>query len=434
METSKGGKTLLNFISPNEVSLEIKDPVDTKALEDAKAIIAEIKTKQGFVDSDALLRVAKRLQDLPSDVDTFIVSKQACQDAYDTLSDLDRNTLNNLHRRIKAFAEAQRASICDVTIPIPGGEAGHTVSPCSTAGCYAPGGRYPLPSSVLMTAVTARAAGCQTVVLASPRPAQITLAAAFVSGVDIFICLGGAQAIAAMAYGCPPIIPRVDVIVGPGNKWVTAAKSIVNGYCGIDMLAGPSEVLVIADDTADASIIAADLLAQAEHDVVARAILVSPSRDLMEAVDREVQIQLDTLPEPNRSIATEAVKLSFAVHCDTIEQCIAVSDAIAPEHLEIQTRDAVHVGKKCAHYGGLFVGQHAAEVLGDYGAGPNHTLPTGGTGRYTGGLSVFNFLRIRTWMRVDQPQSSQEMVEDSIRMARLEGLEGHARAAEKRRL
>ena len=132
METSKGGKTLLNFISPNEVSLEIKDPVDTKALEDAKAIIAEIKTKQGFVDSDALLRVAKRLQDLPSDVDTYIVSKQACQDAYDTLSDLDRNTLNNLHRRIKAFAEAQRASICDVTIPIPGGEAGHTVSPCST--------------------------------------------------------------------------------------------------------------------------------------------------------------------------------------------------------------------------------------------------------------------------------------------------------------
>lgn len=285
-----------------------------------------------------------------------------------------------------------------------------------------------------MTAVTARAAGCQTVVLASPRPAQITLAAAFIAGVDIFISLGGAQAIAAMAYGCPPIIPRVDVIVGPGNKWVTAAKSIVNGYCGIDMLAGPSEVLVIADDTADASIIAADLLAQAEHDVVARAILVSTSRDLMEAVDREVQSQLKILPEPNRSIATEAMKLSFAVHCDTIDQCIAVSDAIAPEHLEIQTQDAINVGKQCAHYGGLFVGQHAAEVLGDYGAGPNHTLPTGGTGRYTGGLSVFNFLRIRTWMRVDQPQCSQDMVEDSIRMARLEGLEGHARAAEKRRL
>jgi len=285
-----------------------------------------------------------------------------------------------------------------------------------------------------MTAVTARAAGCQTVVLASPRPAPITLAAAYISGVDVFLGLGGAQAIGAMAYGCPPLVPRSDVIVGPGNKWVTAAKSIVNGYCGIDMLAGPSEVLVIADETANASVVAADLLAQAEHDVVARAILVSTSKEIMEQVDREVQDQLEALPEPNRSIATEAMKLSFAVHCDSIDQCITISDSIAPEHLEIQTKDSIGVGKRCANYGGLFVGQHAAEVLGDYGAGPNHTLPTGGTGRYTGGLSVFHFLRIRTWMRVDQPENSQDMVEDSIRMARLEGLEGHARAAERRRI
>jgi len=285
-----------------------------------------------------------------------------------------------------------------------------------------------------MTAVTARAAGCQTVILASPRPAPITLAAAYISGVDVFLSLGGAQAIGAMAYSCPPLVPRCDITVGPGNKWVTAAKSIVNGYCGIDMLAGPSEVLVIADDTANPSVVAADLLAQAEHDVVARAILVSTSQTVMELVDREVQAQLEALPEPNRSTATEAMKLSFAVHCESIEQCIAISDAIAPEHLEIQTRNAMEVGKRCAHYGGLFVGEHAAEVLGDYGAGPNHTLPTGGTGRYTGGLSVFNFLRIRTWMRVDRPEESQGMVQDSIRMARLEGLEGHARAAEKRQI
>ena len=290
-----------------------------------------------------------------------------------------------------------------------------------------------------MTVATARAAGCEKVILASPRPAPITMAAAHISGVDQFLCVGGAQAVAAMAYGVDgegnqgKVVPRCDCICGPGNKWVTAAKSIVNGYCGIDMLAGPSEVLVICDDTANPEVVAADLIAQAEHDVVARAILLSTSDGIIEKVDAQVAVQIDALPEPNKSTALEALKQSFAVKCDSIDQCIEISDNIAPEHLEIQTRDAMKVGKKCANYGGLFVGEHAAEVLGDYGAGPNHTLPTGATSRYTGGLSVFNFLRIRTWMRVDNPETSQSMVQDSIVMARLEGLEGHARAAEKRR-
>ena len=291
-----------------------------------------------------------------------------------------------------------------------------------------------------MTAVTAKAAGCQTVCLTSPRPAPITLAAAYIAGADLFLKIGGAQAIATMAYGIEtesefgPKIPRCDTIVGPGNKWVTAAKSIVQGYCGIDMLAGPSEVLVIADETADAEVVAADLIAQAEHDVVARAILLSDCQKKIDDIEKAVGDQLHCLPEPNKSTATEAFKQSFAVLCKDVDQCIQISDDIAPEHLEIQTKDAMEVGKKCANYGGLFVGEHAAEVLGDYGAGPNHTLPTGGTGRYTGGLSVFNFLRIRTWMRIDDQKASQGMVEDSIVMARLEGLEGHARAAEARSL
>lgn len=317
------------------------------------------------------------------------------------------------------------------------------LSNSTAAGCYAPGGRYPLPSSVLMTVVTARAAGCPYVVLASPRPAPITLAAAHVAEADIVLCVGGAQAVGCMAYGvdayngeCGEIdaIPACDVIVGPGNKWVTAAKSIVNGHCGIDMLAGPSEVLVICDGSADAEIVAADLIAQAEHDVVARAILVSTDEDMIAKIDKEVKTQVECLPEPNRSTAMEALKQSFAVHCKDMEECIAISDRLAPEHLEIQTENSQEVGEKCANYGGLFIGTNAAEVLGDYGAGPNHTLPTGGTGRYTGGLSVFNFLRIRTWMRIDNKKESQEMVEDSVRMARLEGLEGHARAAEARSL
>lgn len=295
-----------------------------------------------------------------------------------------------------------------------------------------------------MTVVTARAAGCPYVVLTSPRPAPITLAAAHVAGADIVLCVGGAQAIGAMAYGVSakidgdkevvPAVPACDVIVGPGNKWVTAAKSIVNGHCGIDMLAGPSEVLVIADGTADAGIVAADLIAQAEHDVVARAILVSADTRIIDAVNKELGSQVDALPEPNRSTAKEALKQSFSILCRDIDECIKMSDRLAPEHLEIQTADSQRVADRCANYGGMFIGTNCAEVLGDYGAGPNHTLPTGGTGRYTGGLSVFNFLRIRTWMRIDENEKKdcQEMVEDSIRMARLEGLEGHARAAEKR--
>jgi len=196
------------------------------------------------------------------------------------------------------------------------------------------------------------------------------------------------------------------------------------------MLAGPSEVLVICDETANPEVVAADLIAQAEHDVVARAILLSTSEDMIMKIDEQVTKQLDCLPEPNQSTAREAMGHSFAIKCESLQECISISDYIAPEHLEIQTKDAMKVGMSCRNYGGLFVGENAAEVLGDYGAGPNHTLPTGATARYTGGLSVFNFLRINTWMRIDDTKASQKMVDDTILMARMEGLEGHARAAE----
>jgi phosphoribosyl-ATP pyrophosphohydrolase/phosphoribosyl-AMP cyclohydrolase/histidinol dehydrogenase len=430
----------LTPITPDQVTLEIKDPVDPTALEQAKGIISRIKNDQGTIDPVKLMNVAQDLGDIPKDDTSFVVQKEECKLAFEGLTDTERNSLINIHARVKAFAEAQRNSVTDMEIDIPGGKAGHTVRACYAAGCYAPGGRYPLPSSVIMTAVTAKAAGCKHVVLASPRPAPITLAAAYIAGADLFLKIGGAQAIATMAYGIEtesefgPVVPRCDTIVGPGNKWVTAAKSIVQGYCGIDMLAGPSEVLVICDDTANAEVVAADLIAQAEHDVVARAILLSNNQEIIDQIEKCVGDQLESLPEPNKSTASEAFKQSFAVLCQDLDECVKISDDIAPEHLEIQTRDAMKIAQQCSNYGGLFVGEHAAEVLGDYGAGPNHTLPTGGTGRYTGGLSVFNFLSIRTWMRIDNQKDSQDMVNDSIVMARLEGLEGHARAAEARSL
>jgi phosphoribosyl-ATP pyrophosphohydrolase/phosphoribosyl-AMP cyclohydrolase/histidinol dehydrogenase len=288
---------------------------------------------------------------------------------------------------------------------IEGGKAGQYVTACEVGGCYAPGGRYPLPSSVLMTAITARVAGVKKVWVASPRPAVVTLAAGYVADADALLAVGGAQAIAALAYGTGEV-PAADVIVGPGNKWVTAAKSLISGRCGIDMLAGPSECLVLADETADADVVAADLLAQAEHDTEATPILVTTDATLPARVNAAIAVQLvevSKVPgkQSNVDIATIATNKGLAVVCPTLERAIAVSDMFAPEHLEIQTADADAVSKRCNHFGGLFVGQKAAEALGDYGAGPNHVLPTGGTARYTGGLSVFSFLRIRTWMRID---------------------------------
>lgn len=436
----KNGGFALTRVTPENVGFEIHAPVDPDAYQAAQSIRNELKVgnKENSVDAESLLQVCQRLGDVDASETSLIVSKEECERAFASLSERERTALSNIHERILTFAEAQRRSIADMEISIPGGHAGHTVSPVSAAGCYAPGGRYPLPSSVLMTVVTAKAAGVETVVLASPKPSAVTLAAAHLAGADIVLKMGGAQAIFTMAYGCcndkNTIIPRCDVICGPGNKWVTAAKSIVNGYCGIDMLAGPSEVLVIADETANPETIAADLIAQAEHDVVARAILLCTDPNLMDAVDQQISLQLDSLPEPNKSTAKAALGNSFAVLCESIQQAVKISDDIAPEHLEIQTKDASVVGKSCRNYGGLFVGEYAAEVLGDYGAGPNHTLPTGGTGRYTGGLSVLHFLRVRTWMRIDELTEAQCIVDDSIVLARLECLEGHARAAETRSL
>jgi len=441
------------IVSPENLSLEVKDPVNPKALEQARSILEELRTIKNTtttngttkqqqlsksVQSDNLRVVAQRLGDITEGGD-ILISKEKCQKAFEDLSVEDRTSLINIHDRVQRFANAQRASVQNMEMDIPGGKAGHTVSPCRAAGCYAPGGRYPLPSSVIMTAVTARAAGCEIVILATPRPVPITLAAAHISGADIILAVGGAQAIATMAYGLKDDdnddvvkVPPCDVIVGPGNQWVTAAKSIVQGYCGIDMLAGPSEVLVICDDTASADVVASDLIAQAEHDVVARSIVVTTCAKMELDINIAVRQQLSTLPEPNRSTAMAAMKQSFAVICKNVEECVVISDIIAPEHLEIHTRNAWEVGMSCLNYGGIFIGQGAAEVLGDYGAGPNHTLPTGGTGRYTGGLSVFDFLRIRTYMKIHSTEQCQEMVKDTVRMARLEGLEGHARAAEQR--
>jgi histidinol dehydrogenase len=416
----------LRVIKPDEVTSEDFEPVEPAAREQAAAILADIKAN----GETALLKYARRFKEVAEDSKSYILGREELKKAFDNLPAEQQGVLQRTAKRILAFAEAQKASQTEVEVAIEGGRAGQTVGPVSRAGCYAPGGRYPLPSSVLMTACTARAAGVKEVVVCSPCPSEVTKAAAHVANADCLLAIGGAQAVGAMAYGVG--VKACDIIVGPGNKWVTAAKSIVNGICGIDMLAGPSEVLVIADGTADPDVIAADLLAQAEHDVEARPILVTPEASVITSVNEALRRQLAILP--TRDVAIPAVQKGFAVLTKDMSECVAVSNCIGPEHLEVQTKDASELSKSLTSYGGLFVGMMAAEVLGDYGAGPNHVLPTSCTAKYTGGLSVHTFLRKTTWMRIDDKAAAQQQIKDSVLLARLEGLEGHARAAERRLL
>jgi phosphoribosyl-ATP pyrophosphohydrolase/phosphoribosyl-AMP cyclohydrolase/histidinol dehydrogenase len=412
---------LLRRCAPADVEAARFDPVDSATLAAAERILDDVRS-----DGAAAVRGhAERLGDLDAGA-PLVLERPALEAALAALPATDRDVLVRTADRIRAFATAQRAALTDLDVAVPGGRAGHTASPVDRAGCYAPGGRFPLPSSVLMTAVTARAAGVGTVWVASPRPAPVTLAAAAVAGADAVLAVGGAQAIAAFAYGADPI-PAMDVIVGPGNRWVTAAKQRVAGRVGIDMLAGPSELVVLADAGADPDTVAADLLAQAEHDPDALPVLVTTAPALVDAVESALHRRLADLP--TAATARAALVNGFAVPCATLDEAIAVCDRLAPEHLELLVADAADVAPRVRHYGGLFVGAGAAEVLGDYGAGPNHVLPTGAGARHTGGLSVLHFLRVRTWLRMDDPAA---LARDAAHLARLEGLEGHARSAERR--
>ena len=412
--------SLLRIMQAADVVRSIKPAVCPEVMGQARVIVERVR----LGGEDAVRAYASEF-DQRSPSDPLVLAPDAMREAFDSIDEEARQLLRRVSDRIERFATAQRESIQPMTIDVPGGKAGHTIEPVQSAGCYAPGGRYPLPSSVLMTAVTARVSGCKRVVVASPGANPLMLAAAHVAGADEFLCVGGAHAIAAMAYGfCG--FQRCDVIVGPGNAWVTAAKQIVSGVVGIDMLAGPSELLIIADDTADPKLIAADLLAQAEHDEDAVPMLLTTCPELITAVERELADQLETLP--TAATARGALANGFVVRCDSLSQAIALTDQIGPEHLEIMTRDASNIAEQVRNAGGVFIGSQTAEVYGDYGIGPNHTLPTGGTSRFSAGLSVANFLRLRTWIHIESVGASGGISEDAMHMAETEGLVGHARA------
>lgn len=315
------------------------------------------------------------------------------------------------------------------------GKFGERVTPLGSVAAYVPGGTAPLASTVIMTVVPAKVAGVEEIIVATPAPGDsmphpAVLAAAKIAGASRVFKLGGAQAIAALAYGTESI-PAVDLICGPGSAWVTAAKKLVFGDVGIDGLYGPTETLVIADDSADPKFTASDLIAQAEHDTVAMPILIALSEEIVDTTEAEIERQLEDLPRG--SIARAAFSnRGVAVVVDSTIEAIDVANAAAPEHLCILTRDADDLVDKVTSAGGLFVGEWSAEVMADYVAGPSHVMPTAGTARFSSALSVRNFVRVTPVLTFDD-DTFLELSKDAELLAKLEGLHGHAAASEYRR-
>ncbi len=376
----------------------------------------------------ALLDYSRKLDGRTPDEPLYLTQKEMQRFA-DRMKPDDRVRLERIAGRIESFAVAQRDALANITVPVPGGTAGHSIEPLERAGCYAPGGRYPLPSSALMTVVPARVAGVESIWVASPRPAPITIAAARVAGAHGFLAAGGAQAIAALAYGVGPIPPS-DIVVGPGNAYVTAAKLAIARDVAVDMPAGPSELVVVADASSDLPVVAADLLAQAEHDPRALPVLIATSESVVDGVEAELAAQLRDLPTADTARA--ALERGGVVVCGDRRAIADACNTIAPEHIQLSIENPDSLLPLLRHYGAAFIGELTGEVFGDYGAGPNHVLPTGQTARQKAGLSVFNFLRIRTWMRGADDRPDDTLIEDVVWLARQEGLEAHARAAEMR--
>ncbi len=332
--------------------------------------------------------------------------------------------LEHAAARIRSFHGHQREA--DLDVSSGGIRLGLRVTPLARVGLYVPGGTARYPSSVLMTAIPAKVAGVAEVVMVTPGASAETLAAALLAGVDRVFELGGAQAVAALAYGTATV-PRVDKIVGPGNQWVAAAKRIVFGQVDIDSVAGPSEVLIIADDHADPSWLAADLIAQAEHDTEARPILVTTAPGLPAAVRVALEEQLKTLPRA--AIARAALEQhGRAVVVGSLDEAIEVANAYAPEHLELDVEHARALVPRLTTAGAIFVGRWASEAAGDYVAGANHVLPTGGAARYASPLGVHDFVRRTSIVEYDEVAARADAPVIAA-LAAVEGLDGHGRSA-----
>lgn len=392
----------------------------SKRLSEAESVVAPILDSVRARGDAALLEYARRLDGL--DRETIRVPAAELLEARARLADGFVDAVSVASERIRLFADRQ--------MPLewlePAGEGiklGQLVRPLESVGAYVPGGRYPLPSTLMMAAVPARAAGVKRVAVASPKPSRATLGTAALLGLDEVYAVGGAQAIAAFAFGTESI-PKVDRVVGPGNAYVSAAKKLLAGEVGIDFVAGPTEIVLVFDE-GNPEALAADMLAQAEHDVDAAAILLTPSRVLAEAVAAQIERQLPSLP--TLAVASEAIRSnSAAVVTDSIAEACEIANCLAPEHLAVS--ESVPLSE-IRHAGSVFVGGWSAEAAGDYAAGPNHVLPTGGNARLRGGLSVLDYVKIVSVQELSE-RGLRQLAPAITTLARAEGLEAHARSIE----
>lgn len=401
---------------------------------DVRAAVEAMLAELARGGDAAATRFARDLDKWHGDI---VVSREMRAKAAEQVPQKLRADIQFAHRNIRRFAEAQRATIMDCNIEIlPGLMAGQKQIPVSSAGCYVPGGRYSHIASAIMTITTAKVAGVPHIAACSPpRPGigipPAVLYAMDLCGADVILNLGGVQGVAAMANGLFGL-PKADILVGPGNQYVAEAKRILYGQVGIDMFAGPTDSMVIADATADPDLVAWDLVGQAEHGYNSPVWLVTTDRALAERVIDLVPTLIAQLPDLNAANARAAWSdYAEVMLCDSAEAMAQVADDYAPEHLHVQAADLDWWLRRLQSYGSLFLGEETTVAYGDKCSGPNHVLPTSGAGRYTGGLSVHKFMKTVTWQRATR-SASRELAIATARISRLEGMEGHARSADVR--
>jgi sulfopropanediol 3-dehydrogenase len=366
-----------------------------------------------------------------------ILSKSAIEAAAELVPEKMKQDIEFAHSNVERFARAQKSTVANFeTEVVPGLIAGQKAIPVNAAGCYIPGGRYSHIASAIMTVTTAKVAGCENIIACSPPKPGVGVApaiiyAAHICGADKILAMGGVQGIAAMTFGLFGL-PKANILVGPGNQFVAEAKRMLFGRVGIDMIAGPTDSLILADETADPMIVAVDLVGQAEHGYNSPVWLVTDDQALAEKVMELVPGLIEDLPDTNRENAFAAWRdYAEVILCDNREEMAKTSDDYAPEHLTVQAADLDWWLENLSCYGSLFLGEETTVAFGDKASGTNHVLPTSGAANYTGGLSVHKYMKIVTWQRATR-EGARPIAEATARISRLEGMEGHARTADVR--
>jgi len=401
---------------------------------ETKRIVRDILDEIEAGGDEAALKYAQKFDNYDGEI---LLSDEAIAAAAAKVPEKLRRDIEFSQANVRKFAEAQLKTVADFEIEVvPGLIAGQKSIPVHAAGCYVPGGRYSHIASAIMTVTTAKVAGCDHIVACSPPRPDIGIApaiiyAAHISGADRIMAMGGVQGVAAMTFGLFGL-PKANILVGPGNQFVAEAKRMLFGRVGIDMIAGPTDSLILADAKADPMIVATDLVGQAEHGYNSPVWLVTDDRPLAEEVMRLVPLLINDLPEVNRDNATAAWRdYAEVILCGDREDMAATSDEYAPEHLTVQAEDLDWWLDRLSCYGSLFLGEETTVAFGDKASGTNHVLPTSGAASYTGGLSVHKYMKIVTWQRATR-EGSRPVAEATARISRLEGMEGHARTADVR--